>query len=70
MGKPADEGMSRTETSKSEPSVSLPIRVDESPHQDVVGGVTTVEEIEAKRKSRFAYFKTKDFYLVLALGSV
>lgn len=30
--------------------------------------VTTVDELEASKKGRFAYFKTKDFYIVLVLG--
>ena len=28
----------------------------------------TVEEIQESKKGRFAYFKTKDFYIVLLLG--
>ena len=28
----------------------------------------TVEEIQQSKKGRFAYFKTKDFYIVLVLG--
>ncbi|KAL8671369.1 MAG: hypothetical protein Q9168_004132 [Polycauliona sp. 1 TL-2023] len=32
--------------------------------------VTTVEEVQATKKGRFAYFKTRDFYIVLALGQV
>ncbi|KAL8971203.1 MAG: hypothetical protein Q9197_003399 [Variospora fuerteventurae] len=32
--------------------------------------VTTVDELEASKKGRFAYFKTKDFYIVLVLGQV
>ncbi|KAI9772642.1 MAG: hypothetical protein M1840_000236 [Geoglossum simile] len=70
MGKPDDEGVFRTETSKSEPGVSLPVRVDESPRPYVSAEAVTVEEIEAERKSHFAYFKTKDFYLVLVLGQI
>ncbi|KAI4197783.1 MAG: hypothetical protein LQ350_005688 [Teloschistes chrysophthalmus] len=30
--------------------------------------VTTADELEASQKGRFAYFKTKDFYIVLVLG--
>lgn len=30
--------------------------------------VTTVDELEASKKGRFAYFKTRDFYIVLVLG--
>ncbi|KAI9779937.1 MAG: hypothetical protein M1839_007093 [Geoglossum umbratile] len=70
MGKAFEEGIFRTETSKSEPSVSLPARVDGPHHPDSPNGVTTVEAIEAQHKSRFAYFKTKDFYLVLVLGQI
>lgn len=29
---------------------------------------TIVDEIEESKKGRFAYFKTKNFYIVLALG--
>lgn len=32
--------------------------------------VTTVEELQATKKGWFAYFKTRDFYIVLALGYV
>lgn len=31
---------------------------------------STVEELDQKDKSRFAYFKTRDFYFVLILGLV
>ena len=30
--------------------------------------VTTVEELQQKKKGRFAYFKTRNFWLVLVLG--
>lgn len=30
----------------------------------------TVEEIEGRKRGWFAYFKTKDFYIVLVLGYV
>ncbi|KAL8692813.1 MAG: hypothetical protein Q9218_002228 [Villophora microphyllina] len=30
----------------------------------------TIDELQASRKGRFAYFKTKDFYIVLVLGQV
>ncbi|MCJ1235656.1 hypothetical protein MMC14_003627 [Varicellaria rhodocarpa] len=38
---------------------------------EVIGieGERTVEEIEESKKGWFAYFKTKDFYIVLLLGS-
>ncbi|KAH0537591.1 hypothetical protein FGG08_005623 [Glutinoglossum americanum] len=62
-----DEGIIRTETTKSGPSTSPPTSLDQPAHRD---GVTTVEEIEEKHKSHFAYFKTRDFYLVLVLGQV
>ena len=32
--------------------------------------VTTVEEVQASKKGWFAYFKTRDFYIVLLLGCV
>ncbi|KAL8827667.1 MAG: hypothetical protein Q9170_006925, partial [Blastenia crenularia] len=32
--------------------------------------VTTVEQIEESKKGRFAYFKTRDFYIVLVLGQI
>ncbi|KAL8691547.1 MAG: hypothetical protein Q9224_004154, partial [Gallowayella concinna] len=32
--------------------------------------VTTIEEVEASKKGWFAYFKTRDFYIVLLLGQV
>ena len=32
--------------------------------------VTTVEVLEASKKGWFAYFKTRDFYIVLVLGCV
>lgn len=32
------------------------------------GVVTTVDELEASKRGRFAYFKTRDFYIVLVLG--
>ncbi|KAL8905835.1 MAG: hypothetical protein Q9171_006519 [Xanthocarpia ochracea] len=32
--------------------------------------VTTVEEVEASKKGWFAYFKTRDFYIVLVLGQI
>ncbi len=32
--------------------------------------VTSVDELEASKKGRFAYFKTKEFYIVLVLGYV
>ncbi|KAL8659229.1 MAG: hypothetical protein Q9202_007224 [Teloschistes flavicans] len=32
--------------------------------------VTTVDELEASKEGRFAYFKTRDFYIVLVLGQV
>ncbi|KAI4144306.1 MAG: hypothetical protein L6R39_004240 [Caloplaca ligustica] len=32
--------------------------------------VTTVDELEARKQGRFAYFKTRDFYLVLILGQI
>ena len=32
------------------------------------GAVTTVEEMQEKKKGRFAYFKTRNFWLVLILG--
>lgn len=32
--------------------------------------VTTVEEVQASKKGWFAYFKTRDFYIVLVLGYV
>ena len=39
---------------------------------EVIGieGERTVEEIEESKKGWFAYFKTKDFYIVLLLGYV
>lgn len=33
-------------------------------------GVRTVEEIEDGQKGRFAYFQTRNFYIVLVLGYV
>ncbi|KAL9601562.1 MAG: hypothetical protein Q9219_002396 [cf. Caloplaca sp. 3 TL-2023] len=33
-------------------------------------GVVTVDELEASKKGRFAYFKTRDFYIVLILGQI
>jgi hypothetical protein len=62
-----DETILRTATAKSE---SPPTSFDQTHRQDLSSGITTVEEIEEKHKSRFAYFKTKDFYIVLILGSV
>ena len=35
---------------------------------DPDGAVTTIDELEASKKGRFAYFKTRDFYIVLVLG--
>ncbi|KAI4282496.1 MAG: hypothetical protein L6R38_002888 [Xanthoria sp. 2 TBL-2021] len=32
--------------------------------------VTTVEEVQATKKGWFAYFKTRDFYIVLVLGQI
>ena len=32
------------------------------------GGATTVGEIEVSKKGWFAYFTTRNFYIVLALG--
>ncbi|KAI4169767.1 MAG: hypothetical protein LQ346_008935 [Caloplaca aetnensis] len=32
--------------------------------------VTSVDELEASTKGRFAYFKTKEFYIVLVLGQI
>ncbi len=32
------------------------------------GGEITVEEIDESKKGWFAYFKTRDFYIVLLLG--
>ena len=40
-------------------------------HDGVAGhteGVTTVEEIEESKKGWFAYFKTRNFYIVLITG--
>ncbi|KAL8799248.1 MAG: hypothetical protein Q9223_006222 [Gallowayella weberi] len=37
---------------------------------DADAAVTTVEEVEASQKGWFAYFKTRDFYIVLLLGQV
>lgn len=34
------------------------------------GAVTSVDELEASKKGRLAYFKTKEFYIVLVLGYV
>jgi len=30
--------------------------------------VTTIEELEAAKKGRFAFFKSRNFYVVLVLG--
>ena len=30
--------------------------------------VTTIEELQKKKKGRFAYFKTRNFWVVLVLG--
>ena len=36
---------------------------------DVNGrAVTTIEELEASKKGRFAFFKSRNFYVVLVLG--
>ncbi|KAI4186155.1 MAG: hypothetical protein LQ348_004269 [Seirophora lacunosa] len=32
--------------------------------------VTTVDQLEASKKGRFAYFKTRNFYIVLVLGQI
>ena len=65
MGKLADEGVIPIETSQSGPTV-YSAGVEPLPRD----GPTSVEEIEEAHKSRFAYFKTKDFYLVVAIGLV
>ncbi|KAL8770559.1 MAG: hypothetical protein Q9209_003815 [Squamulea sp. 1 TL-2023] len=37
---------------------------------DETTAVTTVEEVEASKKGWFAYFKTREFYIVLVLGQI
>lgn len=58
------------------PSSSEPKPVHGAPEVVVInddasapeGAVTTIDELEASTRGRFAYFKTREFYIVLVLG--
>ncbi|MCJ1269089.1 hypothetical protein MMC22_008978 [Lobaria immixta] len=61
-----------TETRASSPRTSTPGLVDTNGNNPALSSedATIVDEIEESKKGRFAYFKTRNFYIVLALGQV
>lgn len=66
----APAAATRNSTSSTSESAHAPPRAvdtngDGNSPEDVV---TTVDELQASKKGRFAYFKTRDFYIVLVLG--
>lgn len=62
-----NESSSRT-SSTPEPAASE--RVGTKGNNTVISSedATAVDEIEESKKGRFAYFKTRNFYIVLVLG--
>ena len=46
------------------------VRTVEAGDTDSDGVVMTIDQIRASKEGRFAYYKTKDFYIVLVLGYV
>ncbi|MCJ1473941.1 hypothetical protein MMC13_002597 [Lambiella insularis] len=72
------KGVPETQVSEAGPSDSEGIGIGPHGAPKVVGNneipayggvpVAAIAEVETRKKGRFAYFKTKDFYIVLVLG--
>ncbi|KAL8717141.1 MAG: hypothetical protein Q9225_005595 [Loekoesia sp. 1 TL-2023] len=67
----APAGQGPSSSSEANPMHGAPEVVDIKDDVDATeGAITSVDELEASKKGRFAYFKTRDFYIVLVLGQV
>lgn len=69
-GKTPIDTVTTTETRASSPRTSTPGLEDTNGNNPALSSedATIVDEIEESKKGRFAYFKTRNFYIVLALG--
>lgn len=66
---PAPAGQGFSSSSEAKPVHGAPEVVGTNDDANAPEGATTsVDELEATKKGRFAYFKTRDFYIVLVLG--